>query len=338
MQRETLQRTTLQILTNSRPILVNQFEIERRLAGLDEKLRILNNDELANTLSLRLEELSRHPIPWRPEILSLFLQLVDQPAQRSPNDALAPMVTELKSAPLTWAEILDDDPIDSRDDLWENVDFAVNASEEESSADNEDRLAIETMSNSSDASDPESKLDSLISLIQSSKIHDVPVSQFRYLLGNSAVDGKQRAKINSTESRLIRESLFMLRGLPTSAYVITENWQIVYSRQYYVSGISEPSITHFLSSFAELGTQVAAIRRWILKPEANVLLQAFQEALGRRIRNFDQKLSSLEVRIVDLVNTITLISAFEEILSTSGHFLVRPPFFCLNFEFILLLM
>ena len=327
MQKETLQRTTLHTLTNSRATLINHFEIERRLAGLDEKFRILNNDDLADALSLRLKELSRHPSPWRPEILSLFLQLADQPAQRSPNDALAPLVTELKASPLTWAEILDDDPIDARDDLWENVDFGANASEEESSADNEDHLDIAIMSASTDANDPESRLDSIVLPIKISKISHNAASHFQYLLGNSAADDRQQKKIKITESQMIRESLFMLRGLPTSVYVITESWQVVYSRQYYLSSISEPSITHFLSTFAELGTQVAAVRRWVQKTEAIVLQQAFQEAFRQRIRSFDRELSLLEVHIVDRVNTITLFSAFEAISKTSGGFLV-----CLSFS------
>ena len=338
MQKETLQRTTLQTLTNFRPTLVNHFEIERRLAGLDEKFRILNNDELADRLSLRLKELSRHSIPWRPEILSLFLQLVDQPARRAPNQALAPLATGLKAAPLTWAEIQDDDPIDARDDLWESIDFRPNASEEESGDDSEERLDIERISASTDASDEECRLDIIILPSQISKISDNAASHFRYLLGNSDVDDGQQTKIKITESQMIRESLFMLRGLPTSVYVITESWQIVYSRQYYVSSISEPSTTHFLSTFAELGTQVAAVRRWVQKPEANVLQQAFQEALGRRIRSFDRDLSLLEARVVDRVNTITLLSAFGEILKTNGPFLVRPPFYYQIFEIISLLM
>lgn len=330
MRKENLQRATLQTLTDSRPTLVNQFEIERCLAGLDEKFRILNNDELADTLSLRLKELSSHPISWRPEILSLFLQLVDQPARRSPNHNLAPLVTELKAAPLTWAEILDDDPIDAKDDLWDDVDFGANTSEDECSIANEDRLDIETISTSTDARDVESRLDSFILPSQTSQIHDGAVSHFRYLLGNPAADRKQQTKIKFTESQIIRESLLMLRGLPTSVYVITESWQIVYSRQYYVSSISEPSITHVLRTSAELGTQIAAVRRWVLKPEDNVLQQAFQEALGRRIRRFDRDLSLLEARVVDCVSTITLLSAFEEILKTSGRFLVCLPFCCLK--------
>ena len=130
---ERCKRSALRTLTNSQSSRINQFEVAARLEGLEEKWRILNNDALAEALHHRRAELSGTSNGWIPEILSLFLRLSDRPADRSNFEHLALLKPKVKlpSAPLTWAEIVAEDPLDNRNEIWKNVDFRAADSDDD---------------------------------------------------------------------------------------------------------------------------------------------------------------------------------------------------------------
>lgn len=315
MQVEACQRTAFHTFTNFRATRINQFAVDERLAGLDEKFRILNNDELADALQFRLEALSQTITSWAPEILSLFLQLSDQPAQRSRTEALDPLVAETNATRPIRADVVDDESIGARDGIWDNVDFAANESEEEYSS-LERTLSATSIPSESNSSDTESKLDEIVVPIKRIRIEDITALQVWKVSKGRVAEDKHQSKITITELRMVRESLLMLHGLPTPVYVHSETGQIIYSMQYSLGAVSESSTTHVLRALANLGTKLAMVRRWIRKPGGLALQQAFQAALAVRIMDIDRELSTLEMRILDRIESITLSSATERILDT----------------------
>ena len=316
MQIEACQRTAFYTLTNFRAPRINQFHVDERLAGLEEKFRILNNDELADALHLRLEELSKTITSWTPEILSLFLQLSHKPAQRSLTEDLDSLTTESNATRPIWADIVDDVSVDTRDSLWDNVDFAANESEEDYSP-LERRLSATSLSSGSNTSDTESKLHDFVIPIKRTKTEDIAAFRVWQVNKDPVAGGRQQSKIMITELQMLRASLSMLYGLPTPVYVHSETGQVLYSRQYSLRAVSESSTTNLLRALADLGTKLSMVRRWLRKPGGLALQQAFQAALAVRIRGIDRELSTLEMRILDRIETITLSSATEGILNAS---------------------
>ena len=56
----------------------NQFDVRNKFAGYDEKCRVKGRDDLADALQLRLQELEGRTNKFKPEYLSLLLQLADR--------------------------------------------------------------------------------------------------------------------------------------------------------------------------------------------------------------------------------------------------------------------
>jgi gamma-tubulin complex component 5 len=74
-----------------------------------------------------LEELPSTTAKLTPEILNLFLELSDQPLQKSRVEDLEKLVRPSEKRQLTWENIIGDEPLEG--DIWEDVDFAAESSD-----------------------------------------------------------------------------------------------------------------------------------------------------------------------------------------------------------------
>lgn len=256
-----------------------------------------------------------------PEILSIFLQLSDRPAQKSRAEDVEFSRREIRPAPLTWTEILDSDLLDNQHGLWDNVDFAANESEEDYSIEIRRSQSPESISSGSSCHGPGNKLLELSTFVQRVGLNENISSHFQQKLSALPAECKQGQAVEITESQMVKESLFMLRSLPTFVYVICETGRILYSRRYCTINSPGTSITNILGRLAEMGTQLSLIRRWIQKPANSQLQQTFQAALAARMANIDRELSLLEANALNRKDTITLSSMKQDVLSASRYML-----------------
>ncbi|OCK79745.1 hypothetical protein K432DRAFT_299180 [Lepidopterella palustris CBS 459.81] len=277
----------------------NQFDVRAKLDGLDEKFRVLNRDDLADALLIRLKELDKISNKWTPESLCLLLQLSDRPVEVS-NASDLELLKPLESPPpLTWAEIIADDPLDE-EGIWENIDYAAESSEDEKSYRGRDKAAAANVT-------PPSRLDE----------EEVPIHAETYVVpvGNNSIAEIEKAQfwrqqsdmteslpdpthaVEVTELQAIRESLFMLAGLPTSLFVKDEHGGEFRSIQNFSLGHAITGTTnHLFSGLGSIGYKIYRTRQWTSKKPQTTLSQTFQAVVMKRISEFDRYLALLQQR------------------------------------------
>lgn len=299
-----------------------------RLSGLDEKLRVLNNDELADALNSRLAELSRKPEKWLPEALFFLLQFSDNPAENSKIEDLEKLIPEPIPAPLTWADIIAEDPLDNRDGIWDNVDFAADGS------DIDDEVLLQDPPSSDPIPEPENRTHSLdpiandlIVPTNDQTLNEIINAQFWREKGftkNHGQDNDNKSheipSINVTEAQLIREVVFMLLGLPTSIYKQNSHGSLTHSVTCSMDHMSQESVTNLLDNFAMIGDELANVRAWINRSDTIPLHQTFQAALATRMDDLNISLSEIQTRVLDpsrFFNT-SLLGIYEEVSQTTG--------------------
>lgn len=302
---EQCKRSALRTLTNSHSLRTNQFEITARLEGLEEKWRILNNEPLAETLHLRRAELSAKPNRWIPEMLSLLLKLSDRPIDH-PNlvDLVLPML-ELPPAPLTWADIVADDPLDDRDGIWKCVNFtADNSDDDERTESLRSDDAVPTIESSVTEPTTEDRIETLIEPPTIVSLREFENAQFWNMQEADELDlirkevGDCNSKMHLTELQAGREVLFLLLGLPSSIFSQKSEGQIIVSKADFLEHASQESLTGLLQGFAAIAEKLLSIRRWVAKDERIPLEQTFQAALVSRLEIVDHALSAIQSRIL----------------------------------------
>lgn len=310
---EEWKRAASKTLLNNRSVRTNQFEVEGRLAGLEEKFHIVNNDQLADALRLRLDKLSACSNRWTPEVLSLLLSLADRPSDKSDLKDLESLRPQPLPASLTWSEILSDDPLDNSDALWDNIDYTVGDSDDEDYGYSVKAAATDVTPDSSlESEDIPFDIEQLTIAIDSTKLEDIVEAQSWKV---DQFQDSQQSKRLVSEAQVFQDVLFMLHGLPTSIFVQIEDGRYLFSRLIHIDHISEESLLHILSDFAVLGSQLATIRAWLGRTETIPLQQTFQAAIASRLQDFDRKLSAIEAStlkhgaaavtsLLDLLNSV----------------------------------
>ncbi|KAF3009507.1 hypothetical protein E8E13_003908 [Curvularia kusanoi] len=268
----------------------NQFDVRNSFAGLDEKCRVKNRDDLADALQLRLQELEGITNKFKPEFLSLLLQLSDRPLENTRIEALDLLRPPSPPPQLTWAQILEEDPY-SDEEIWKDIDYAVDSSGDEQvdQGRKKPKKELQTPATSvdeDDTYDPQACVDS----IDSTLVSDVEQAQF--WTSQSAEDG---IKSEITELQAIRETLFMLAGLPTSLYLIDkERCSVRINTRFKLSHAIPGTVDHLLSQFASIGKDLLRLRRWTRQPSTLPLVQTFEAAVRERLLGYDTQLSKVQ--------------------------------------------
>ena len=317
LKSEKLKLLTSRVIADRRPTRTNQFEVSDQLHGLTEKFRVLNNDELADALEVRLVELSTRSTKWTPEVLSLLLHLSDKPVEKTRIEDLAIQELEPTTPVLKWSDILADDPLDDADDIWDSIDYAADSSDEDKDVTLEISTIPELTPDSSsrfddDQEDPEAGV--LMAPIDRESFNQITNAQFWRIEpkitssggGYYIQDAGRQPKVVVTEAQMIREVTFMLLGLPTSIFASNQNGEFMYSSRYELGHISSSSLEHLMNGFTSLGSKLASIRAWTRRIETVPVEQTFQAALASRIRDVDVALSAIEARMLNPVRSITI--------------------------------
>ncbi len=322
---ERLKLFASRAFADPRPARTNQFEVLEQVHGLEEKFRVLNNDELADALKARFLELPGHSDRWIPEVLSLLLHLSDKPVEKTNIEDLAVPDPTSPVPLLNWSDILGDDRLNDPDGIWDSIDYAEDSSDDEEVATERSTTPDLTPDSSIqlDDADADVNLDTPTVPGDNHIFTEIIDAQF-WRTGTaldpfdeapSSLNGGQLPKVIVSEAQMIREVIFMLLGLPTSLFKSNKSGEFVHNSRYGIRHVSDLSIEHLLNVFTALGKKLANIRAWTRRIEEAPVQQTFQAALASRIRDVDAALSAIEARILNPARpmTISLLDLLEEV-------------------------
>jgi gamma-tubulin complex component 5 len=320
----------------------NHFDIQHQLEGLEEKFRVYNEDDLADALHQRLEELAPQSLKSTPEVLHLLLELSDKPVEKSKLNSLDFMKPpEASPAPhYTWEQLAAEDP-QLRDGLvWQNIDYTAESSDDEVpslGSDMEDLSLTETSTVANIGDGRPRSTDELTMSAENASLSGLEEAQF---WRHKIRDKIHRNPVLLTELQVIREVLFLLSGLPTSLFLIRNqdialspgmkhnSQSSTYPRSPFTSGEgivenlifpspgfamkhASPQVLHaVLARFAKDSASILLLRKWAKSKESVPLLQSLQYEVMARIRQVDSKLSDLQARLLE-PNTSLAISLTE---------------------------
>lgn len=321
LQIRQYKQIALRLLKDTSPARTNPFEVEAQLAGLEEKFRVLNNDELADVLRSRLKELAPKSDRWTPEILSLLLQLSDQPAKNTKIEDLNLLKPEPLFSPLTWSQIISEDPFDNQDGTWDIPDFAADGSDEDEEMVSSETTPEDPTMNLQTGIYGAGNVDLLVTPPKNFALEDIVRSQFwrsnkGLCMSEYSTDSlfKASPSLVLTETQAIREVIFMLLGLPTSIFVAIKHESLTISRSCQIKYLSQDSLRQLLQGFIALRGKLLIIRNWLTRQESVPLMQTLQAALALRMRNVDNSFSAIQGRMIDLSKpfTASLLSLLDE--------------------------
>ncbi|KAL8736628.1 MAG: hypothetical protein Q9181_002305 [Wetmoreana brouardii] len=318
--RRVLKDRVLQTLADARSARTNQFEVVARLEGLEEKFRIFNNNELADALHVCLDELYARSNQWTPEILSLLLNLSDNPLEETKVNDLEKFKPPPHASALTWEDIIAEDPLDNHDGLWDNVDFAQDGSDEDSDS----VVRVSSPSTTPEAEDepdgPSNSPNDLVVVPDTDGLDEIVKAQFwsRAVIGADDLDGTEDVNRHSsiflTEFQVIRETGFMLLGLPTSIYEQKPKGVLTLPSRYQLEHLPWETASRLLEEFALIGHELAGVREWKQKKEQSLLLQTFQDCVVRRLAVTESELAQIQARFLRPDgSTVSLLLFLEEI-------------------------
>ena len=261
------------------------------LEGLDEKSRVLNNDELADAIQSRTEELSSRSIKWLPEVHSFLLHLSDDPIRKTQIEGLRAFEQPPSPTPLTWAEILRDDPFDNTNGIWDNVDFGAGSSSDgESLPDQESGSSRSTDASFLSAEDGQNALQA------TGPAPDIKSLQAALETRRALKTVERRSPsdfILLPEALVVRQTLSMLQGLPSPPYSIDDDGLVEPINEVRMKNVSAESQGSLLKRFASVGTQLQSVRQFIGRRTSATIEQALQASLQTILTEMDSDFSSL---------------------------------------------
>jgi gamma-tubulin complex component 5 len=295
-------------LRNASHARTNQFEVKSRLDGLVEKFAVLNRDDLSDALQQRLEELPTRS-KWLPEILELFLSLSDRPVEKTAPDALATLyAAEHPDEQLTWDDIIRDDPLDEPG-IWDDIERGYHSSGDETRyADDDIRSEPTTSTQATSAAGDDAET------VASLYVTQPDYEQLDLVKRSPGTSGDSALSV--TELTVVRESLSMLRGLPTNIYALDTSTGVVQARpDTSINSVSQRVVLDSLAQFATLGSQLQHLRGWVQSTQARPYVNTCQAVTEGWLVDLSDQLSRLEERYVgSCVNTV--VSSIE-VLSES---------------------
>ncbi|OXV07038.1 hypothetical protein Egran_05194 [Elaphomyces granulatus] len=293
----------------------DHFSVKRQLDGLQEKFRVLNNDDLADALSTRLDELEQWRRPWEPEILSLLLQLSDRPATLSKVDSI--QLRPVDSFPtLVWSGFDASGTAYCQDDIWQDIDFAAESSNDDLSVVSSDISIPRIVPQRSQV--PKDEINVSEDLFSSGEDEALIVSikngQFwkEDCVGNHGNQTDHSRFI--TELQAIREFIFMLRGLPTALFWHLDDG-IEIDRRYALVHSSNQAFLNMLRKVCSIGKKVKVLRQFIQNPQSIIFMQTFLRGIEDCVFAFDSFLSKMQSQYLlhDRAAAVSMLQLLEDV-------------------------
>lgn len=305
------------LLKSSHYPRTDQFAVARQLEGLQEKFQVLNRDELATQLGTCLIDLDNYRSSLFPEILSLFSQLSDRPALQPQLERTVrqkPIETEETHS---WTELDASGTAYREDDIWQDVDFGAGSSEDDISSVSSEGPAPRVLPQDSVALEEEYVIpDELFSSGEDEAlIVSIRSVQFWKDENNQVLTHKEANFSRPiTELQIIRETIFMLQGLPTSLFWRLDD-SVQVDRRYALAHSSKEALSSLLQSFGLIGAQVDSLRQFTKFPQTVPYVQGFLRGIEDLLRQFDTFLSETQTQYLSQTSTATvsLVQLLEDV-------------------------
>lgn len=277
---------------------MNQFDVQSRLEGLEEKFAVLNRDTLADALKLRRDELAKQSTRWTPEILSLLLTLSDRPAEKTDLSVLDQKDENVDAFPqLTWADIIAEDPL-TEEGIWDDVAIESDLSDEDFGQLSDDSLEEDHTVSTQTSSLGEEDIAAFARAFIVPR-NDDSTKPTHYSLHQSVPDRHNAPTTQISELEAVREALLMLRGLRTSLFTSGPQPNIKLQPQFSTSVCESLKFSQVMGNFATLGSQVNHLRVWTLTPLEGALPQRLKASVQSRISKFERHLAEIEQHFLD---------------------------------------
>lgn len=293
----------------------NQFEVAERLGGLQEKFLVLNREDLADALHVRLGELKKATPAsekWLPDVLHLLLQLSNDPAQKTNVDGLARDKSFVEVVPpLRWADVEAEDPVDRKSKIWETPDFSDLSSDED--------VFIESSEPSSPDGPQRNERSDEVLLKNADLVNrDLTPKNGDELAQKQIWKAGADAETVIDELQAVRETMFMLQGLPTTLF-----WRVDHSieidKRFRLNHASYHLLGEVLESFAHIGFRVDLVRTWLRKPQIVPFMQSLRAGIEQTILDFDSCISEMQSRLLapQHFTMVSLAKALEDVMEHS---------------------
>lgn len=275
-----------------------------------DKLRILDNDPLANALQKRLKELVEKgsKLSVVSDVLSLLLDLSHQPENRQnfdDLDALSHRPEPPKS--LTWADIYAiEPPTDDEAAIWDTIDYAASSSDEDmegfsdddSDTSGDELRLITRKAKALNEAEGEPEEHSRVTAEDEGldQIVNDQLSTNRLTTHFASLDSSRDVCL--TENQAFREILVMLHGLPS--YLFKEmNYddEASVAPVHRLPHVSFTAFSDLLKTFSDIGTQLDILRTFTHLEQTTPHMKAFQLELKSQLSEFDHYLESFEAKI-----------------------------------------
>ncbi|ODH52841.1 hypothetical protein GX48_01035 [Paracoccidioides brasiliensis] len=285
----------------------DHLDVAKRLDGLQEKFQVLDNDALSDALSSRLDELNQKRNHRVPEVLSLLLELSDRPATLSKVEDLDLLKRPASPLPLTWSDVYASDPLNDEEGIWQDIDYAAVSSDDDLSSISSGVsipriIPHRPKSPLDDFKPPDSTFLTVEDETLLSRIQDLEIWRQR------VADTSQQTRDDDlylTEFQVIRETIFMLQGIPTTLFWYLDGCVEV-DRRLKLRHASTVAFENLLRSFSAIGAQLHIIRQFSKLPQSLQFMQMFQREVEVCLAEFDKTLSNLEVEYSRTTESCTL--------------------------------
>lgn len=275
----------------------NQFEVHHNLDGIEERLRINSRDGLADALRQRLDTLEESPSDLHPEILSLLLQLSDQPTSKSRLSDLDALrePEEDPARSLTWKDIAEEDGWNNDPALWKTVAYSDSSADEDEEA--EHSIVTDSTDLTGEDGPSRNALDFILPPQDTTVLDSIRQAQ----------DWRQRGsngsrKVPVPEIQVVREVLFMLQGLPTTLFADDGTPH----PSFQMSSLAWQTHRAVIGTFAEYGRQLSLVRIFSTQPSEAPHLQVFQDCVTVHLRDLDSAIANAQRRLAAPTKDVTV--------------------------------
>ncbi|GFN14763.1 putative gamma-tubulin complex component GCP5 [Aspergillus tubingensis] len=291
----TLKRRTEDTFKSHAYARTDQFAVASQLEGLQEKFQVLCRDELADALRIRLTELQEHQSSWFPEILSLLLQLADRPAQRSKVDQVVAAKPREEAKALVWDELDAAGSAYCGEDIWEDVDYGADSSDEDLASVSTDSYHTRNQPETSVTTEEDYMIpDEVFTSGENDEFIDsIAKAQFWRDKESPVTDKAGPASQVITELQVVRETIFMLQGLPTSQFWRFDG-NIEIDRRFTIADLSNEAFLSLMRSLSSTGAKLDVLRQFCNAPQEIPYMQTFHRGLESCLRKFDMFLSNVQ--------------------------------------------
>ena len=267
-------------------------EVEEKFDLLQEKLLILNNDEFAGLLRGRLLRTQSHSEKWLPDILDLLWRLADDPINKTRFDELSGYQAENQQ---TSTSISNDEEADSlvdqEDELWKVPEFSDFSSD--------DDVILQGAGGGFQGHSSEQKKTShgtVPSRLEPMNSNDA-VQTLSLLQSSQFWQNRSAESHELNEIQFLRETLFLLQGLPTSLYKRADNHYEL-KNHIQLRSFSKENLRDVARDLGDMALDLERWRTFAKQKESDPCLQTFQFALETNLQHIDNKIRSWEQKIV----------------------------------------